>query len=506
MKKTKFFLILFVFLITYYSGNAQITAQINNVKVNGTQISNCGTIAFGANNSVSLSLTLKIIKPSTTNVGDFATFKLYTKYDSNSDPIFIDGIIVPNNAFTQGTSWEAEFSQTTLQASSIASSGSVFYGEYEISGNLKYKTCNYALTKPVFTLSSNTNSIPCGSLSPITFTVNNINSSPGTLSYNWVIGTGWNYNGITAPTNLTTSSNTLTLVPTMYPPSNISVIPILSSVAQPQKVVTLSLAPFTTTSATINGNTSICEPSTTSVYSIANLPSGLTVTWSSSNTAIATVNSTTGTSTTVNKVSNGTFNLIARVTNSCGQFVDIPQSIRIGGLPNFTINAIPNYGAHDLYLQNEPITEDQGITSVTWTKISGNGQAGGSGLIGYTDGSPTSTWTVTVRITATNECGSTSITKTYTGGGYGDPCRKVSIIKDKNKKNNFIAKAPACRIGDSTIEKTQEIINIKVYNISGNFIKEFKTDSFDLSNVKKGIYIVNITTTDDVFSSKILVD
>lgn len=502
MKKTKFFLILFVFLITYYSGNAQITAQINNVKVNGTQISNCGTIAFGANNSVSLSLTLKIIKPSTTNVGDFATFKLYTKYDSNSDPIFIDGIIVPNNAFTQGTSWEAEFSQTTLQASSIASSGSVFYGEYEISGNLKYKTCDYALTKPAFILSSNTNSIPCGSLSPITFTVNNINSSPGTLSYNWVIGSGWNYNGNTAPTNLTTSSNTLTLVPTVYPPSNISVTPILSSVAQPQKVVTFSLAPFTTTSATINGNTSICEPSTTSAYSIANLPSGLTVTWSSSNTAVATVSSTTGTSTTVNKVSNGTFNLIARVTNSCGQFVDVPQSIRIGGLPNFTINAVNVYGSYDLYIQ----AEDQGITSVTWTKISGNGQAGGNGLIGYADGSPTSNWTVTVRITATNDCGSTSITETYDGGGYGDPCRKVTIIKDKNKKNYFIAKAPACRIGNSIIEENQEILNIKVYNIFGNFINEFKTENFDLSNAKKGIYIVNITTTNNVISSKVLVD
>jgi hypothetical protein len=38
---------------------------------------------------------------------------------------------------------------------------------------------------PTFTLSSSTTSIDCNSTAPITFTITNVNNSPGTLTYNW---------------------------------------------------------------------------------------------------------------------------------------------------------------------------------------------------------------------------------------------------------------------------------------------------------------------------------
>lgn len=500
IKQTLTPLLLLFTLLTY----SQFTAKLENVKYLTQTIPNCDAINLNSSIYHDISLDVKVERPYYSgDPNQYATGNLILAYWTGSAEIIITTYsISPSNwTISGGTTYVSKPKSFTLDSNNLDNQNSgQLYARYEASNGMKIESCVNNITKPKFILYPSSVTISCSSTG-IPFTVSNENSSPGSLSYQWQVGGGWLYNG-NAVSNFTTSTNTITLVPNSFPPSNVYVTPVLNGFAQPQKVATVSLAPFTTTSATINGNTSICEPSTSSVYSIANLPSGLTVTWSSSNTAVATVSSTTGSNTTVNKVSNGTFNLIARVTNSCGQFVDIPKSIRIGGLPNFTINAVNVYGSYDLYIQ----AEDQGITSVTWTKISGNGQVGGNGLIGYAHGSPTSNWTVTARITATNDCGSTSITETYDGGGYGDACRKVTIIKDKNKKNYFIAKAPACRIGNSIIEENQEILNIKVYNIFGNFINEFKTENFDLSNAKKGIYIVNITTTNNVISSKVLVD
>ena len=110
MKKIllSFTILLFVFNIN--SANAQ-TPTLEQITVNGVSISNCSTIDFGSNSSVNLSLKLKVIKSATTDVGDFATFKLYILKNANSTPKFINGIIVNNSAFgSQGVSWEGVFS------------------------------------------------------------------------------------------------------------------------------------------------------------------------------------------------------------------------------------------------------------------------------------------------------------------------------------------------------------------------------------------------------------
>jgi len=493
-----------------FTSFAQVNVTTENMTYsNGNSISNCGTIDLGTNQNTTISFWINLSKDSNQVVGDGDLY-VYTKYnvnDASENQVYWKHIL--SSYWTNNNTQYSEYTDPaiTLQSQMFNTTGGVLFVRYVSSSNTKYYSCNFNIIKdetPTFTISPSSTNVTCDLASPKTFTVTNVYNSPGNLSYQWQIGNGWLYNG-NAVSNFTTSTNTVTLVPTSFPPSNVQVTPVLDNHTYSQLTSIINLSDFNP-SYSISGNNSICEPSSSGVYSIANLPSGLTITWSSSNTAIGTV-SGTGNSITVNKVSNGTFNINARVTNSCGQFVDLSKSIRIGGLPNFTINAVDTGGSYDLFVQNVPITENQGITSVTWTKISGNGIAGGNGLIGYADGSPTSTWTVTVRITATNECGSTSITRTYRGGGYGgDPCRKISITKGKKKKNQFIARAPACRIGNSTIKAPQKIINIKVYNISGNFIKEFKTNSFDLSNNKKGIYIVNITTTNDVISTKVLVE
>jgi len=84
----------------------------------------------------------------------------------------------------------------------------------------------------------------------------------------------------------------------------------------------------------IIGSNTICSPS--EMYSMANLATGLSITWNSSNTAIATVSNPTGNTVTVNKVGVGSFNLIATLTNSCGQSINVTKSITA-----YTVTSLP---------------------------------------------------------------------------------------------------------------------------------------------------------------------
>lgn len=526
MKKTvlAFSILLFVLFTSTVKGQ---TVSLQDISVNGTAVSNCGTIAFGSNSSVNLSLKMKITKPSTTDVGGFATFKLYIKKTPSSTPQFMNGIMVNNSAFSQGTSWEGTFSQT-LQASDINVSGSTFYGVYEVSTNVHPNTCSYALTKnssPTFNLVPATQVVYCDILSGYTFTVDNVYASPGTLTYNWNVGSGWKFNdsgvAITAPFTTTTNSIQIRPIDFTILPSSIQVTPILNGVSQPTRTCQISRSNFTTTQATISGGNSICG--TSGVYTIENLSSTFhvnTVSWSSSNPAIATVSSTTGSSITVNKVSDGTFNLIAKITNACGQSVNVSKSIRVGGGPpsfDIELTSTNNYAYAEFVTDNGVPLNQQGITSTTWTKIgSTNGGTGsGSGFQGSGRG-PNYNWTVTFVITATNDCGTTSITRTITCAPPPyNPCDRASSLSVSKDNEGYLQSKiildPPCsnKQSDSPGKENtiaDQIIATDIYDFSGVRVKAFKTGQSDISDLRKGVYIVKVKTAKDSYTAKIAID
>ncbi len=114
-------------LLSSLSILSQVVPAIDNVFVNGVPINNCSTISFGTNESLEIDFRLRINKQSDFNVGNFATFRLYIRKNNSSNPQFINGIMVPNNAFSNnGTYWEGTFSET-LYASDIEVSGSNFF-------------------------------------------------------------------------------------------------------------------------------------------------------------------------------------------------------------------------------------------------------------------------------------------------------------------------------------------------------------------------------------------
>jgi hypothetical protein len=174
-------------------------------------------------------------------------------------------------------------------------------------------------------------SIHCSNTTPVTFEVTNVHNSPGVLSYQWSIGSGWEYNG-NAVSNFTTSTNTVTLVPTSFPPSNVQVTPKLDGISVlPQLTSTISLASYNP-SYTITGDNSLCDSAT---YAINGLPSGTTITsWSSSNATIATVSAINNYQAVVTKVSDGSVTISATVQNSCGQTAPFTKNINVGA-PSF---------------------------------------------------------------------------------------------------------------------------------------------------------------------------
>lgn len=133
---------------------------------------------------------------------------------------------------------------------------------------------------PAFTITPSSVSIPCGTSTTQTFTVNNVNNTQGTLSYDWNLGSannGWIYQGSAAPQTFTTSTNSIQLTSSSTATS-------LSSVSVTVKIngtnfTTLTSAVTLTTPTynfSISGPDLICN---TADYSIPNLPAGASVSW-----------------------------------------------------------------------------------------------------------------------------------------------------------------------------------------------------------------------------------
>ena len=161
--------------------------------------------------------------------------------------------------------------------------------------------------------------------------------SGATVSYQWSVGSGWLRDG-NPVSNFTTTSTTVQLIPYQYPPSNVSVTPILNGVSYPQLTSTVSLGTFNPF-INIFGDDYVCS---SGVYTLDNISSFNNVTVqsvSSSNTSIATAsyNATNG-EITINKVSDGIITLSVVLQNSCNQTRTKTKELQIG-IPASVFNA-----------------------------------------------------------------------------------------------------------------------------------------------------------------------
>jgi hypothetical protein len=491
--------------------NAQVSTSITDVLVNSqTTVNNCGLIDFGSISNNRLTVNFKLTKPSTQAIGN-CTLRIFLKYSSYTSGSEKANVIVQSGSWANNTESIGNI-LCNISESEIQVAGSIIYIECTTDSGLKTRSCEYALKKtqtqtqtPKFTISPATVNIPCGSATPITFTVKNVNNSTGTLTYNWFFGYNHNWNYVTGsqvPSSITTTLNSIDLVSRTTINSDVSVVvtPILNGVSLPDLSSIITIAPFTR-SMDIIGNNAIC-PSTLAVYGISNLGSGSTVSWSTSNTSIATVASNSGNQTTVNPIATqGTFVLTAVITNACGQQKTLTKTLGVG-LPMFQINYTPRDLFVDLTLSPDygsAALDEQGVNfnSISWNKIS---QEGGnvyfsSGRLNATILFPNQNSSITIDASMANECGRTTSYPLTLMSGYADSRignlePSISIIS--NDLYEII-----------NVPEDVNKIKVSVYDIYGRLVfKTNTTNQINLSNVKPGIYIINAQVKDKMITLK----
>lgn len=262
---------LLLFAHNSFSQDVKVEIQSLQYTVNGQPTitaSDCGNIDFGSGSTISINFGISLKKPSTLAVGN-GEVKVFTKKSSSDAEVQRQLIIIQSGSWTNGD--PATISTTgniTLNSSDFNTTGGTLYVTYTSASDLKYKSCDYSIGKPqppTFVISPTEVSVGCNSTTPVTFTVNNLYNSPGTLTYYWT-AYGWVKDGVPVG-SFTTTTNSVTLVPNSYPPSSVYVWPVLNGVTQAQKYSSLSLAPFTSFAA-ISGNNSLC---TNATYAITGL-------------------------------------------------------------------------------------------------------------------------------------------------------------------------------------------------------------------------------------------
>lgn len=241
------------------------------------------------------------------------------------------------NSFTQGSSgssyaWANNLVNVTItQAANYLLVGAFPYPNTSYLASVYIRKIQIVETPPPmpFTLPSTTN-VPCGSASPVTFTVTNVNNTPNVTNYTWNLGAtpnGWLYNGSAAPQTVSTgTTNTISLSPGGGTLSNINATVTAGGNTYNTNTSNINITP---PSLSITGNSAFC---TSETYSVANLPSGASVSWSASPLTIVYFTNANGSQITANKSNAGIFSLTAIVTSSCGTDT-ITRNYLTAGIP-----------------------------------------------------------------------------------------------------------------------------------------------------------------------------
>jgi hypothetical protein len=238
--------------------------------------------------------------------------------------------------------------------------------------------------------------------------------------------------------------------------------------------------------------------------------------WSTSNGTISaqgqtvTITPTSGTSDIV---------VAVRFYGYCSQSGSYSIIIpRTAAVPSYSITTTPGSSLIDLRLV--PINGSQGITNVTWTKVSGSGVLTiyADQFIATVEGSPTQVWTMTVNITATNCKGTTTIQRTYSNPSPVDckTCRTQANINNVEANDQTTSVYPNPANEGITISVNEESLRsaansthyFQLFNALGE-CKETReiTNSqtvIDADQLRKGIYFLKIYINGKTESHKLL--
>lgn len=382
-------------------------------------------------------------------------------------------------------------------------------------------------------LFSNVQSIPSCSTQMVTFIAHiDLNVPANELSYIFHIGSGWSSSG-----SIYTTTNFLMLTPSSPTSSlgSISCTVVYTNNNGNQSwfnTNSVSISRNTYSSnASISGSTNVCSGPNT--YNLSGLLTGENVSWSLSDYSVASLSNSTNTQTTVTPINSGSVDLIATISNSCNQTTSKVYKLHFGvpTLNNFSCNTrghdfcsgnvniesytLPILDNNDRIIANfSGLTTSEAGTISNWEwqvldpiiSLSGNLNQRRIGIINYGD--------TGVRVRAKNSCGwsewyelnfsITEIPPTFSRMSnesntqfsvFPNPAIDYLTIDFKDEKNKF---------------RNKTIINAEIsdmYNnttkLDVNFVDNKGT--VDVRNLKKGIYILRISTNEKTEIHKIII-
>lgn len=254
----------------------------------------------------------------------------------------------------------------------------------------------------------------------------------------------------------------------------------------------------------IQGVNPVC--STTNQYTVSNYNGAIH--WSVSPSTKASINSNG----LLTKLGNGEVTVTARITGACG-IRTIDKTVWLG-VPEFTINSTPNsnYVTVNIINNNYPI-ENQHVTNIDWEVIDRGGDcyghmtAGSYGTYDRLFHGNCNNWWVEVKITVTNNCGSTTSIHTITPPiTDDDPCSRTYSIRRVGKKVsvNRIIDNP-CRTYNQKLAK-EETPTIYAVNLFGMVVKRSKGYELDVSDLTPNVYIIKVQLKNKELYSKIHIE
>jgi hypothetical protein len=359
---------------------------------------------------------------------------------------------------------------------------------------------------PTFTLTPSPNlDVPLGSTNAQTFTVNNVYNSPGTLSYQWNLGSatnGWIYQGNPAPQTITVSSgNTLSLTPTNCGTlGNISVTPVLNGISYPNLTCTINRPIPPASSFNISGPDEFCN---TASYSIGGSSTcGASVTWSlgtlNNHPNTASLSCTNCPTTTLTRINDGTVWLIATITYPNSTTYTIEKFIGAGaptfrGWYNSPTNPVQPMNPSSRFEFNwndacitTMITTSTDITSNSTVVWSDAGNSGG--VTWYQNGNNLNFYFSDLnqyayfRVNITNSCGTKSLL--YRFRSVSDNCSggMLRVMLAPNPTSNTVSVS----LTDKKDEKNKkEITEIRILDKSGNIKQKWSYAKTGISNAKQ---------------------
>lgn len=316
-------------------------------------------------------------------------------------------------------------------------------------------------------------------------------------------------NGNASPGTFTTTTNTVSLVPSSYPPSTVSVVTIHNGVATPNRTKATTLTPFSqTTNATMQAVAFLCTGTTT--VSLLNVPIGLTPNWSVTASSVASILSQNNSSLVLqrNGTGNGAITVTASIGNSCSETITLSKTIWVGRPVAFTRAPDPTI-CTNVFIQPTGYSLPVSPGAVTYN-LSSNAPnlffetAVSHGLnINIMTANPGN---YTITLTTTNPCGNSTATifvtaRNCSGAGplfsvFPNPTTTSLMVENILKRENS---TKAFEIQNNSFE---------IYNMNSELVlkgKLIEATEIDVSKLKQGNYILKIMVNETIETHQIII-